>query len=892
MKPGLNNNQLKGPLGLVVGVVIFGLALAMLSSMTNPTTKVLNLDYSDFWESAESGYVESIDIAGDQVEGVLKSGEHFRSKILNNSHDLLQTLRSNGVKIKVSEPMANTGAWQVALFAAFVGFLIFLWFFSKQKGGGSSSGFFGMGRNKAKLTMPHTIKENFSSYVGSATVKDELKDIVDYLKNPQKYKKLGAKVTRGLLLVGEPGTGKTLLARALAGEANCPFFSVTGSDFIEVFVGVGAARVRDLFAQARKYSPAIIFIDEIDAIGRQRGAGLGGGNDEREQTLNQLLTEMDGFETHPNPVIVIAATNRPEILDKALLRPGRFDRRVDVPFPGMEDRKSILQYHTRKTKLEATVDLEDIAKRTGGYSGADLANLANEAALRATKNNKNEVTQEDFIASLQKVNDARSSGEQAKSGPRMYVGDVVTENFTSVAGAEEAKEELLDIVEYLRNPAKFEKLGGSVPRGVLLLGDPGNGKTLLARAIAGESGRPFFSAVGSDFVEVYVGQGASRVRDLFAQARKNAPSIVFIDEIDAVGQKRFATASGGSREHDQTLNQLLTEMDGFVKNKQPVIVIGATNRPDVLDSALRRYGRFGREVHVPYPDLKAREKIIRVHIKGKPIAEDVNLEDLARGTIQMSGADIAGMVNEAAIHASKLGKEFIDISDFQEARDKVILGKQIKSVARSKKELEMTAYHEAGHALINVLHKEADPLYKVTIAWRGNALGVAYRAPLEDKVSQTQNEMLASIKIALGGRMAEKLVYGQVTGGASSDLQSATHVARHMVCSLGMSDKLGLVNYDSRSFNYSQSTADLIDSEVRNIINECNIEVEKLLIEHRSKLDTLAKALLEKETVHGDEVYRMFDIELPEGWDAAHKLGSKEPAQAQDSSNEEIPAEA
>ena len=873
MKPTPNNgNKLKGPLGLVLGAIIFVLALAILSSIINQSEEPVKLDYSEFYMAAETGDIESVDFSGEYALGKLKDGKFFQARV-SKSDDLIKTLRQHGTKISLSDQVSNNNIWQFGIFAAFIGFLAFIFFFTKQKGG-SSGGFFGMGKNKAKLIMPKTIKDNFNSYIGSQEVKDELKDIVDYLKNPQKYKKLGAKVSRGILLVGEPGTGKTLLARALAGEANCPFFSVSGSDFIEVFVGVGAARIRDLFTQARKLSPAIVFIDEIDAIGRQRGAGLGGGNDEREQTLNQLLTEMDGFEVHPNPVIIVAATNRPEVLDKALLRPGRFDRRVDVPFPNLEDRKKILEFHTSITKLNKDIDLKDIAKRTGGFSGADLSNLANEAIIRASKNNKGEVLQEDFIAALKKINESKLSTEHLKSGPRMFVGDSVSETFESVAGADEAKEELLDIVEYLKDPSKLERLGGQVPKGVLLLGDPGNGKTLLARAVAGESGRPFFSAVGSDFVEKYVGEGAARVRDLFAQARKNAPSIVFIDEIDSIGQKRSSGGSdGGSREHDQTLNQLLTEMDGFVKNKLPVIVIGATNRPDVLDNALKRYGRFGREIQVPYPDFKAREKIIRVHIKGKPLAEDVNLTDLARGTIQFSGADLAGMVNEAAISASKLGKDFIDLEDFQEARDKVILGKQVKSIARTPKELEMTAYHEGGHALINVLLKEADPLYKVTIAWRGNALGVAYRAPLEDKVSQSEIEMLASIKIALGGRMAEKIVYGQVTGGASSDLKNATSIARNMVCLLGMSDKLGLVNYASNNFNYSQATAELIDSEVRRIINECNIEVERTIIQYRQKLDLIAKKLLAQETLHGDEVYRMLDLPVPVGWEA-HKLGA------------------
>ncbi|MFC1842351.1 ATP-dependent zinc metalloprotease FtsH [Candidatus Dependentiae bacterium] len=450
-----------------------------------------------------------------------------------------------------------------------------------------------------------------------------------------------------------------------------------------------------------------------------------------------------------------------------------------------------------------------------------------------------------------------------KSRHKLFMPTTIKENFDSVAGAAEAKEELKDVIDFLRNPEKFRRLGAKITRGVLLIGEPGNGKTLLAKAVAGEANCPFFSISGSDFIEVFVGVGASRVRDLFAQARKHAPSIIFIDEIDAVGRHRGSGLGGGNDEREQTLNQLLAEMDGFQTTGESVIVMAATNRPDVLDKALLRPGRFDRRVHVPYPDLISREQILNVHAKNVKIEPEVDLSKIARGTPGFSGADLANLINEAAINASKSNQKSVKIKDFEEARDKILLGKEVKTMVQTPEELKMTSYHESGHALVTLLLPEdVDPLHKVSIIPRGRSLGVSHSLPERDKYTRTKKEMLASIMVALGGRAAEDLVYNRISTGAYSDFRMATDVARDMVCVYGMSD-LGMAVYKqgAADFAYSQKTAEKIDTEVDKILNQCYKKSKDILEKNRDKLDTLANTLLEKETLFASEIYDLLGIE-------------------------------
>ena len=451
-----------------------------------------------------------------------------------------------------------------------------------------------------------------------------------------------------------------------------------------------------------------------------------------------------------------------------------------------------------------------------------------------------------------------------KSKARLFTGDRNKFTFKDVAGVEEAKDELEEIIEFLKEPKKFQRLGGKIPKGVLLIGPPGTGKTLLAKAIAGEANVPFFSISGSDFVELFVGVGASRVRDLFEEGKKHAPCMIFIDEIDAVGRQRGTGLGGGHDEREQTLNQLLVEMDGFDAN-EGVIIIAATNRPDILDSALLRPGRFDRRIVVSIPDVKGREEILKVHTRNTPLAKDVALQVLARSTPGFTGADIANMVNEAALYASRNGKKSISQEDFEYAKDKVLMGSERKSMIISEEEKRITAYHEAGHALIATLEKEADPLHKVSIIPRGMALGQTQQLPLNDKYTYSKTYLNAQLSVLLAGRISEETFLGMTTTGAGNDFEKATSIARKMVCEWGMS-ALGPITFakkedmiflgrDLMSHNeYSEETSQMIDNEIKKIIDLAYANSKQIILENREKLETIALGLLEKESLTSDDI--------------------------------------
>ena len=455
-----------------------------------------------------------------------------------------------------------------------------------------------------------------------------------------------------------------------------------------------------------------------------------------------------------------------------------------------------------------------------------------------------------------------------KSRARRYDEDKLKVKFKDVAGAEEAKQELEEVVEFLKQPQKYNELGAKIPKGVLLYGPPGTGKTLLAKAVAGEAGVPFFSISGSDFVEMFVGVGASRVRDLFDQAKKNAPCIIFIDEIDAVGRQRGAGLGGGHDEREQTLNQMLVEMDGFSAN-EGIIMIAATNRPDILDPALLRPGRFDRQIVVDRPDIKARTAILGVHIKGKPMGDDVNLDVIAQRTPGFTGADLANLVNEAALLTARKDKKIINMPEMEEAAERVIMGPERKSRVISDKEKRLTAYHEGGHTIVGMLLEHTDPVHKVTIIPRGRAGGYTLSLPKEDKYYATRSEMLDELKVLLGGRVAEALVLKEISSGASNDLQRATQLARQMICEYGMSDNIGPVTFGhrqdqvflgrdiARDKDYSEEVAAEIDKEVRSFMEDAYAATEKLLSENIDKLHVIAKALMEKETLDEEEINQL-----------------------------------
>lgn len=490
-----------------------------------------------------------------------------------------------------------------------------------------------------------------------------------------------------------------------------------------------------------------------------------------------------------------------------------------------------------------------------------------------------------------------------KSRARRYDEDNIKITFKDVAGADEAKQELEEVVEFLKHPKKYNDLGAKIPKGVLLYGPPGTGKTLLAKAVAGEAGVPFFSISGSDFVEMFVGVGASRVRDLFEQAKKSAPCIVFIDEIDAVGRQRGAGLGGGHDEREQTLNQLLVEMDGFGAN-EGIIMIAATNRPDILDPALLRPGRFDRQIVVDRPDIKGRQEILKVHVKGKPISPEVELGIIARRTPGFTGADLSNLVNEAALMAARKNKNKIDMPEMEEAAERVIMGPERRSRVISDKEKRLTAYHEGGHTLVGMLLDNTDPVHKVTIIPRGRAGGYTLSLPKEDRYYATRSEMLDELKVLLGGRVAEALVLKEISSGASNDLQRATSLARQMICEYGMSPELGPMTFGhrqdqvflgrdiGRDKDYSEEVAAKIDKEIRKFIDEAYQKTESLLNENMDKLHLIADALIERETLEGEEIDQLMKYgKILSKEENTSEIGTPEPAEVQPAESSAAPSE-
>lgn len=504
-----------------------------------------------------------------------------------------------------------------------------------------------------------------------------------------------------------------------------------------------------------------------------------------------------------------------------------------------------------------------------------------------------------FMRQMQGGGGGKGPMSFGKSKARLMSEDQIKTTFADVAGVDEAKEDVKELVEFLRDPSKFQRLGGKIPRGVLMVGQPGTGKTLLAKAIAGEAKVPFFSISGSDFVEMFVGVGASRVRDMFEQAKKQSPCIIFIDEIDAVGRHRGAGLGGGHDEREQTLNQLLVEMDGF-EGSEGVIVIAATNRPDVLDPALLRPGRFDRQVVVGLPDILGREQILKVHMKKVPLDDDVEPSLIARGTPGFSGADLANLVNEASLFAARANRRTVSMSEFELAKDKIMMGAERKSMVMSEKEKQNTAYHEAGHAIVGRLMPEHDPVYKVSIIPRGRALGVTMFLPEEDRYSMSRRHIISQICSLYGGRIAEEMTLGAdgVTTGASNDIQRATEIARNMVTKWGLSQKMGPLMYDEAqeevflgksaggsSSHVAASTAKDIDEEVRSIIDECYATAEKILAENRDKLDAMADALMKYETIDSEQIDDIMEGKAPrppKGWGGNGSGSNGTPSQSEE----------
>jgi ATP-dependent metalloprotease FtsH len=783
----------------------------------------------------------------------------FSRNVTTSVDNLLETLVSAGVQTTVDQQLFKRLIGPATtLLPALMLTIVFVYFILVMRSG---SGAFGRKSQSARID---DVTVTFDDVAGQDEAVLELREISDFLSDTERYAEIGAQIPRGILLFGAPGCGKTLMARALAGESGAAFYSISGSDFVEMYVGVGARRVRDLFKEAREQAPSIIFIDELDSVGRRRagsGPGSVGAAEEQGQALNQLLAEIDGFSPAQG-VIVIGATNRPDVLDPALLRPGRFDRAVGLELPDEPGRRAILGVHARGKPVSPDADLDSLATRTVGMTGADLASLFNEAALLTARARRTMILPEDLEAALERVRDAperqrRLSMRDRRIGKSYLHGERVT--FADVAGIDHVIDELAEVREYLADRKRFEHLGARVPMGFLLAGPPGTGKTLLAHALAGESNAAFISVAATEFNETYVGEGAARVRDLFAQARGIAPAIVFIDEIDSIGGQR-GVGHGDSSERAQTLNQLLIELDAFGRNKTMVIVIAATNRPELLDAALTRPGRFDRKLTLDMPDLEARKQILELHAKKTHIGSDVDLEALARLTFGHSGADLANLLNEAALLAARRGDEFVHQAQVEDALDRVGVG-IANARPLSDEDRRIVAYHEAGHGLVARSLPGGHVLHKISIVARGSVAGVTWIPEAADRRVHTKTVLIERMATLLGGRMAEEIVFGEPSDGAGSDLQRVGEIARRMVTVLGMSDVVGAMAYHEdngyHAMKYSDDTAQLIDEEARRFVREADDLARKVLTEQRSALDRVAEALLDRETLTLDEVFEI-----------------------------------
>ncbi len=782
----------------------------------------------------------------------------FSRNVTTSVDNLIDLLVSSGVPTTVNQQLAKRIIGPATtLLPALILTIVFLYFILSVRRG---DGLFARSRSSARVEDGEV---TFDDVAGQEAAVTELREVADFLSNTERYAELGAQIPRGILLYGPPGCGKTLMARALAGESGAAFYSISGSDFVEMYVGIGARRVRDLFKEAREEAPSIIFIDELDSVGRRRagsGPGSQGAAEEQGQALNQLLAEIDGFSPAQG-VIVVGATNRPDVLDPALLRPGRFDRAVGLELPDERGRAAVLAVHARGKPLGPGVDLDSIARRTVGMTGADLAGLFNEAALLTARARRSSILPEDLESALERVRDAperqrRLSMRDRRMGQSFLHGERVT--FADVAGLGHVIEELAEVREYLADRERFERMGARVPMGYLLAGPPGTGKTLLAHALAGESNAAFISVAATEFNETYVGEGAARVRDLFAQARGVSPAIVFIDELDAIGGHRGEGASGDNSERAQTLNQLLIELDASRRSSM-VIVMGATNRPDMLDAALTRPGRFDRKLTLELPDLEARKEILSLHARELRLDGAVNLDAIARLTYGLSGADLSNLLNEAALLAARRGAPVITQALVEDALDRVGVG-IANARPLSDEDRLVVAYHEAGHGLVARALPGGRVLHKISIVARGAVAGVTWIPESGDRRLRSRTVLIERMATLLGGRVAEEIVFGEPSDGAANDLAQVGMIARRMVTVLGMSEAVGSLNYSDEQGNgmrCSDDTARLIDSEARRLVGEAEALARDVLQNERLALERLAEALLERETLTLDDVFRI-----------------------------------
>ncbi len=853
----------------ILVIVILLVVYVQVLAASRPQVTGKKLIFSTFVDLAEAGQIKDARILdGDSyVVGNYRAPNRKLApyntpylKTANSRERLVDTLQENRIPLRIDQQFGKSLIEPVTYFLPFLILIVVLayFLFSYRR----NTGLFGLRSGAQRATKEQSLS-TFDDVAAQDVAITELRELAQFLSNPERFTQLGARIPKGVLLYGPPGCGKTLLARALAGESGAAFFSISGSDFVEVYVGVGAARVRELFREARESAPAIVFIDEIDAVARRRRAGPAaseGSSEEQGQALNQILTEMDGFAPVEG-TIVVGATNRPDDLDQALLRPGRFDRAISVDRPDEAGRAAILAVHARSKPLIDGVDMRAIARRGIGLTGADLESVMNEAALLSARAGRAEISQTELEAALTRILEAperqrrltmrdRTMGQQSLGAERV--------TFDDVAGADEALVELNEIKEFLSDPTRFNEMGARFPRGFLLVGPPGTGKTLLARAVAGEANAAFLSVAATEFTEIFVGEGSGRVRDLFGQARAMAPAIVFIDEIDAIGSRRDSSGGDGhsGREREQTLNQILIELDGF-RQRDGVIVMAATNRPEILDEALVRAGRFDRTLTVDLPDRAGRKAILAIHGRDKRLGPDVDLDAVAGITRGLSGADLGNVMNEAALLTARRGGGEIPMSAVEAAVERVTVGISRAHVL-SDEERRVIALHEAGHAIVARSVPEGRLPHMVSIIPSGRTGGRVWLTEAHDRLIDSRSTMIDEMAILLGGRGAEKLILGQAGSAAGDDLARVGHLAHRMVRELGMSDVLGPIGYGGDNENghvyYSEETARTIDAEARKLVEQAEARGDEVLRASRQALESVARTLLEAETLTAQQI--------------------------------------
>ncbi len=851
-------------------IVILLVAFVQVLAASRPQVTGKKLSFSTFVELAEEGQIKEARILEEDsyIVGEYTPKEkggpsaRFNTPFLTaGGETLIDTLTQNRIPVQIDQQFGKNLVEPFAvLLPTLILITVFAYYIYSIRGG---TGLFKL-RSGAQRATDDDALSTFDDVAAQETAVTELRELAQFLSAPGRFTELGARIPKGVLLFGPPGCGKTLLARALASESGASFFSISGSDFVELYVGVGAGRVRELFKEARDNAPSIVFIDEIDAVGRRRKAGASateGSSEEQGQALNQILTEMDGF-SQVEGTIVVGATNRPDDLDPALLRPGRFDRTISVDRPNEEGRAAILALHARGKPLAGDVDLQTIGSQAVGLTGADLESVMNEAALLAGRAGKGAISQLELEEALTRILEAperqrRLAMRDRTMGQRSLGEERVT--FADVAGTPAALAELTEIKEFLNDQSRFTEIGARFPRGFLLTGPPGCGKTLLARAVAGESNAAFVSVAATEFTEVFVGEGSGRVRDLFAQARAVAPSIIFIDEIDAIGARRENTGEGYSgREREQTLNQILIELDGF-RQRDGVIIMAATNRPEILDAALVRAGRFDRTITVGLPDRAGRAAILEVHSRGKRLGPDVDLDAVAGITRGLSGADLSNVMNEAALLSARRGRGEVSMASVEEAVERVTLG-IARAHVLTDDERRTIAYHEAGHAVVARSVPQGRLPHMISIIPSGKSLGRAWLTETQDRLVYSRSALIDEMAILLGGRGAERLVLGQAGSGAEDDLAKVGLLAHRMVRELGMSDVLGPIGYSENGdenghvVSYSEDTARTIDEEARKLVEHAEARADELLDASREMLELVAAALLEAETLTSKEI--------------------------------------